>query len=100
LISSRLHQIKITDTIDDSQTSSIEVEVELSNGQHRWCFFVTPELLAKQGDFIEGTEVRLHYGVPHMVVVSEISEDIINQAVLEIYRQGALIDCSQLMERV
>ena len=94
-----LRRIKITDTITDFPTSAVDVEVELSNEQRRWCFFVTPDTLARNGDLLDGTDVRFHYGAPHMIVVSEISETIIKKALLEIESQGELIECTRQISR-
>ncbi|MGI8670680.1 MAG: hypothetical protein ACR2J3_12675 [Aridibacter sp.] len=80
---------QIDDLIDEPLTHSIEVTVEL-NGQERWCFFVTPEILASIGDWIDGTKVRVHLGVPHMIVVSKLNEEIIDRVLKQLYDNGQL----------
>jgi ribosomal protein S19 len=79
-------------TIDDNVTSvgSVEVTIELHNGQQRWCFFITPESLGKVGDFVPDTDVRIHLGVQHMIVVSQLDEEIIEKALNYIDYQGRL----------
>jgi hypothetical protein len=80
-------------TIDDSielpQTCSVEVTVDFPNGK-RWLFFVTPELLAQVGDFVEGTQVRVHLGERHMIVVSELSAAVIESVMQQLARSGEL----------
>ena len=71
-------QYTVDDPITDPLTWSVEVTVEFE-GQKRWLFFVTPQVLASVGDFVEGTQVRLHLGERHMVVVSELSESVIDK---------------------
>lgn len=79
----------IDDSIKEPLTHSVEVTVEL-NGKKRWCFFMTPELLASVGDLVEGTDARVHLGVPQMIVVSELNEDIIDRVLRELYQKGDL----------
>jgi hypothetical protein len=90
-----LQQIKIQDPLDLASTVAIEVEVVLSDGQRRWCFFMTPEALAACGDMLGGTQVRLHYGAPHMIVMTTLTEGLIEQALRYIDAQGDLIACTR-----
>jgi hypothetical protein len=81
-------------TIDDPSaeplTCCVEVTVDFDGGHKRWCFFATPQVLATCGDWIEGTCVRLHLGVPHMIIVSELSEGIIDRVLRRLYTEGQL----------
>jgi hypothetical protein len=65
-----------SDTIDDdlsgAATGGIEVTVTLRDGERRWCYFMTPAALATCGDWLPGTETRIHYDAPHMIVVAEL----------------------------
>jgi len=90
--------IKIEDPIELSKTSAIEVLIELESGEKRWCFFFTPQGAAASGDWIEGTQVRFHYGASHMIIVSEISEAIIYAALKDLEKQGKIIECTQIIE--
>ena len=79
----------VDDPITDPLTCSVEVTVEFE-GQKRWLFFVTPQLLASVGDFVEGTQVRLHLGERHMIVVSELSESVIAKVLSSLYDAGEM----------
>jgi hypothetical protein len=82
-------QYSVDDPITDPLTCSVEVTVEVE-GQKRWLFFVTPQLLASVGDFVEGTQVRLHLGERHMIVVSELSESVIDKVLSSLYDAGEM----------
>ena len=82
-------QYSVDDPITDPLACSVEVTVELE-GQKRWLFFVTPQLLASVGDLVEGTQVRLHLGERHMIVVSELSESVIDKVLSSLYDAGEL----------
>ena len=64
--------------------------IELSDGERRWCFFLTPDAMKRCGDWVEGTQVRFHVGVPHMIVVAELSEDVIRRILEGRDRDGEL----------
>lgn len=89
--------IEIVDPIELSKTGGIEVVVKLEDGKERWCFFLTPEGASSCGYWITGTKVRFHYGAPHMIVVSEISEEIIRAALKDIENQGLIESCTKLI---
>jgi hypothetical protein len=95
-----IRQIIICDAIEKPITHSIDVELELSDGQWRWCFFVTPECIAGCGDWLEGTQIIMWYGMPHMIILGDISEELIHKALREIEAQGRIIECTKLMEEL
>jgi hypothetical protein len=68
------------------------VKVKFTDGRVGWCFFITPTALATVGDRFDGTEVRAHLGVPHMIVVSEISQDIIDRTLRGMEADGELLE--------
>jgi hypothetical protein len=80
---------------EDVSGDSVEVEVELSDGQRRWCWFVTPEGLSRLCQLQLGPERLIMYAAPHMVVVSAITEAVINQALRHIDAQNELLDCTR-----
>jgi hypothetical protein len=90
----KLKSIKIEDPIELHKTMAIEVTIETNTGEKRWCFFFTPEGMSSCGDFIEGTNVRFHYGAPHMILVSKISQSIIKSALRDIENQGEVELCT------
>jgi hypothetical protein len=67
----------------------VEVTIDFG-GSKRWLFFATPQLLASTGDWVPGTRVRLHLGEQHMVVVSELSEAIIDKVLRQLHAAGEL----------
>ena len=73
----------IEDDLANASRGAIEVVVSFVGAGDRWCFFMTPAALSACGDWIPGTNVRVHVGVAHMFVVSEIDESVIRQ-VLEL----------------
>lgn len=93
-----LSRITVRDTLEPEPSGWIEVDVELSDGQRRWCWFVTPTLLAKPADRLDGTDIQAVYGVPHLIVVNELSEEVIAHVLHHIDRQGELLNCTQSIE--
>jgi len=79
----------IDDEIDLPLQTSVEVTIELPMGK-RWLFFVTPELLANVGDFIHGTDARVHLGEKHMIVVSKLSIDTIDSVLRQLEKDCEL----------
>jgi hypothetical protein len=90
----KIDSIEIEDPIESHKTMAIEVTIINSDGDKRWCFFFTPEGMSACGDFIEGTKVRFHYGAAHMILVSEISPEIIEAALRDIEKQGKVELCT------
>lgn len=85
--------ITIDDPVDRADAGAIEVTVTLAgHDTPRWCFFMTPEALRTCGDTL-GThsDVRVHLGVPHMIVVSRIDTEIIHQLLRELDARGELL---------
>ena len=78
---------------------SIEVTIELADGQQRWCFFVTPERL---GELNSGTDLLnarlILYHVPHMIVVDRLTPHVITLALQHIEHQGEILRCTLALE--
>jgi hypothetical protein len=87
--------IRIRDNLEPEPSGFVEVDLELSDGQKRWCWFVTPDFLLTPGDQIEGTSIQALYGVPHLIVVNEVTAEIISQVLHHIERQGELSRCTE-----
>ena len=79
----------IDDPLELPLTCSVEVTIDLPAGK-RWLFFVTPELLASVGDFVDGTQSRLHLGEKHMIVVSDLSQAVIDSVLRQLADTGEL----------
>lgn len=90
--------LALSNLTEEPPTGAVDAVVELSDGQRRWCFFITPEMLAglNQGDFDSGRLVM--YGVPHMIVVDAINRNLIEQVLLYIESQNKLPDCTRRVE--
>ena len=73
---------------------AVEVYVTLLNGEKRWCFFHSPETIKNCGDLIDGTSIRMHFGSKHMFVLSEVTDESIRKAVLQIDQAGEIIECT------
>ena len=89
-----IKSIIIEDSIASHIKRAIEVVLEMNDGTKRWCFFLTPEGASQCGDFIEGTKTRIHYGAPHVFIVSDISKDIIESAIKQAEKEGNLLQCT------
>jgi hypothetical protein len=87
-------RIQIEDDLATASSGAIEVVFDLEDGSSRWCYFMTPEALSNAGDWIPGTQIRFHYDNPHMIVVSAISEEIIQRVLAHLSEEGALERCS------
>jgi hypothetical protein len=79
----------IDDPITDPLTSSVEVTLDFGD-RKRWLCFVTPQLLASVGDRVKGTQVRLHLGERHVIVVSELTVAVIDAVLRQLHAAGEL----------
>ena len=86
---------RIDDRLDRPREGAVEVVLELADGRRRWCFFLTPERMSLAGDWVEGTQVRMHLGVNHMIVVTELSRDIIDRVLRELEAKNLLLEHTQ-----
>lgn len=84
------YQLIIDDDIKDADQGAVEVRVVFADGGQRWCYFITPEALARVGDWIPGTQIPMHLGELHMFVVGECSEAIITQVLDRVATSGEL----------
>ena len=72
------------------------MQLEFSDGQQRWCYFVTPQILSQFGGVEEfGAERLLSYHASHMIVVSAITRETIERSLAYIQSQGEMLNCSQ-----
>lgn len=79
---------------DNPFNSDMEVTVKLSTGELRWCLFSTPNFLAQSGNFVPGTQARFHYNMPHLIVINQITPEIIEKTLRYIDTQNKLIACT------
>ncbi len=87
----------IDDEITDPLTCSVEVTIDFGSYK-RWLFFATPQLLASVGNWVLGTQVHLHLGERHMVIVSELSAAIIDAVLRQLHADGELESRTLLLE--
>lgn len=88
----------LCDDLDTQDSSAIEVLLHMRDGTQRACFFMTPAALTACGDWIDGTQIRIHFGSPHMIVVAgRLTQDTIERALQHIARAGEIEKCSQLI---
>ena len=89
-----LESFTIEDAIEDPLRRAVEVTLQLSTGERRWCFFATPGSLAIFGDYLRGTKARVHFGSPHMIIVDCLTADIIGAALKQIDEEGLIRSAS------
>ena len=87
-----LESFQLEDPLDKPEQGAVEVVVHLDDGSDRWCLFFDPQRLALVGDWVEGTTVRVHLGVRHMIVVSELTEDVIDRVLRQLDKEGLLLE--------
>ena len=90
----KLASFVIVDELSQGHRGAVEVDLTMADGEKRWCFFMTPEALQSCGDWVPGTTVRWHLGVPHMIVVSELTEGIVRSVLEDLDTRGQLIEHS------
>ena len=93
--------IKLVTVIDDLSLQAqiaIEVEITLSDGSRRWCFFCNNKSMDRFGDWCSGTQIPVH-NAPHMFVVGgPITIDLIEAVLNEVDQQGDLFGCTRALE--
>jgi hypothetical protein len=87
---SLLRSYTIDGDLARAEQAAVEVTVTLTDELRRWCFFMTPAALAACGDWVDEMHVRLHLGELHMIVVSELSREIIERVLSQLEATGEL----------
>jgi hypothetical protein len=91
-----IERIEIDDDLATQATGAIDVTVVFADGERRWCYFMTPEALSYCGDWINGTETRIHYGAAHMIVVAApLTASLIEQALFHIQDEGDIMTATR-----
>ena len=89
-------------TIDDPMQlplrHAVEVTLLLTGGERRWCCFATPESLTFFGNFLADTQTRIHFGLPHMIVLEKVSAESIAAALSQIDQEGSIREISKPIE--
>jgi len=92
-----LSSFTIDDPIRDAEMDAIDVTIEFTNGTRRWCMFTTPRYAATIGTALitkEGWSFRMSQGTPHIHLLSELHETLIEAALDHLNRQGGLMEGS------
>ena len=95
VIMPELNAFHIVGDLQESGRIGIEVEVTFTSGEKRWCYFMTPSALASCGDCIPDTRIRFHYGALHMIVVSELNQEVIRKGLDHLDCKGELRECTK-----
>ncbi|CAN5707000.1 hypothetical protein BH10ACT9_BH10ACT9_43670 [soil metagenome] len=85
----------LDDPIEDAQDFPLDVVLEFADGQRRWCSFATPQMIASFGGTRFGDERLLSFGCPQLIVVTAITEAIIEKSLDYIESHGQLFDSSR-----
>ncbi len=92
----QVQTITIEDDLSIQGHAGIVVSVVLKSGERRWCFFFNPEAFACCGDWIAGTQIPIHYGSPHMIVVgATLTEDLIHKAIDDLESKDMILACTR-----
>jgi len=80
---------------DDLQVDAcVEVNIKLSTGALRWCWFCTPTAFQTNGDMVPDTDIRFHYGNQHTIIVTELSYEVIDYILKYMDSRNKLLDCT------
>jgi hypothetical protein len=120
-----LASFTIDDPIVTASDDCVEVTITLDDGRRRWCFFITPEYLARGlGGYHPTPKPHDHTGfsittfsrvgekltaengtsfgmitAPHMIVVTELSEAVIAETLRYLDSIGELKTCSKALRK-
>lgn len=93
-----ISSVTLIDEISSQGQAAIEVEIALTDGSRRWCFFCNNKSMESFGDWCPGTQIPVH-NAPHMFVVGgRITGDIINAVLAEADLRGDLFRCTLALE--
>jgi|GEM_PF-671360 len=80
----------------DAPLDIAEVNIRLTTGELRWCWFVTPvgALQLDNTDRIHNLNVRFQYDNQHLIIMNKLTYETIEYALRHIDSQNKLIDCT------
>lgn len=82
----------------DGKLIEAEVTVELSNGERRWCLFLTPAALERFGEWLEMINGRFLYDNRHLIFAQDLSEEAIGMMLDFLDREDHLLECTILLK--
>ena len=93
-----ISKVTVLDDLSSQVQAAIEVEIALTDGSTRWCFFCNNNSMEHFGDWCPGTQIPVH-NAPHMFVVGGlITGELIKAVLTEADQQGDLFDCTLALE--
>lgn len=99
VVSAFFKGFEVVNDLDIQEAAGVEVNVEMHDGEKRWCFFITPQALTRCGDILRGTNVRFHYECRYMIVVAaKFDEKMIGEVLQAIAVDGGLEECTRHLD--
>ena len=93
-----ISKVTVLDDLSSQLQAAIEVEIALTDGSTRCCFFCNNNSMDSFGYWCPGTEISVH-NAPHMFVVDGlITAELIKAVLTEADQQGDLFDCTLALE--
>jgi len=93
-----IDSVTVLDDLSLQEHAAIEVEIALTDGSTRWCFFCNNKSMDSFGDWCQGTQIRVH-NAPHMFVVGGlVTGELIKAVLTEADQRGDLFDCTLPLE--
>lgn len=81
-----IRSITIDDQIENATSDWIEVTIELTDSKKYWTRFTTPDCLT------EILKYQLHITTNNLIVISELTENKINEVILDLDEQNKLLE--------
>lgn len=94
----RVQSVRIAEPITDPENDAVTVEVTLTDGQRRWCWFATPAAFVQSGDRLSGTRIQFHYDLAHFIIVTILTTESVVPIIHAIEQQGRLLACTMVIE--
>lgn len=94
-----INKVTVLDDLSSQErAAAIEVEIDLTDGSKRWCFFCNNNSMDSFGDWCPGTRIPVH-NAPHMFVVGgPITSELIKAVLTEADQRGELLNCTLIFE--
>ena len=88
----------VDDPLDGRSQGLVEVTVELTGGQKRWCLVATPKGLVSSGEELEGGVAEFHAPNHHLLIISSLTVGTIGALLRHLDSQGELEACTLPLE--
>ncbi|MEM8535269.1 MAG: hypothetical protein AAGF95_30810 [Chloroflexota bacterium] len=84
------------DAVEDSTHDAVEVSFVLSDGQRRWCWFMTPSYLQ---ELLDKPQAEPGIWLANIVVVRDLSSDCVDTMLKQLDQQGELEFASMALQQ-